>query len=149
MNGDDDEEPQQQQKKPGIFLYLVYGSIVALILFLLFSTFFSGESEININTMTTQNVEENLNCKYKIFFDNETIQTRDENFTLQKYASKEFSHKMITKKKKIVVFGECYCDGENHYEQSKAYIAELISNEISIDFEFLKNNTNTSYGIQK
>ncbi|PKP59044.1 MAG: hypothetical protein CVT88_06350 [Candidatus Altiarchaeales archaeon HGW-Altiarchaeales-1] len=149
MNGDGDEESQPQQKKPGIFLYLLYGSILALIILLLFSTFFSGESEININTIVTQNVEENLNCECKIFFDNETIQTKSEKFTLQRYANKEFSHKMITKKKKVAVFGECYCDGENqnHYEQSMAYLAKITSNEISFDFAFLKNNTNISFKI--
>ena len=151
MNGDDDEEPRPQQKKPSIFLYFLYGSITVLILLLLFSTFFSEESEININILVTQNVEENLRCEYIIFFDNKTIQTIGEKFTLQRYANKEFSHKIVTKKKKIAVFGECYCDGEKQtrYEQSKAYIAKITSNEISIDFAFLKNNTNTSYGMQK
>jgi len=147
MNGDDNEESQPQQKKQSIFLYLLYGSIIGLIILLLFQTFFSGESEVNINTLVTQNVEENLNCECKIFFDNDSIQTNRENFTLQRYENKEFSHKMLTKKKKVAVFGECYCDGEHHYEQSKAYIAELASDKISIDFAFVKNNTNISYGI--
>ncbi|MDI6730146.1 MAG: hypothetical protein QMD06_01215 [Candidatus Altarchaeum sp.] len=147
MNGDDDEESQPRQKKPNIFLYLLYVSIIGLIILLLFQTFFSGESEININTLITQNVEENLNCECKIFFDNDTIQTNSESFTLQRYANKEFSHKMLTKKKKVAVFGECYCDGEHHYEQSNVYIAELASNKISIDFAFVKNNTNISYKI--
>ncbi|CEG12708.1 hypothetical protein MSIBF_A2640006 [groundwater metagenome] len=147
MKGDDDEESQPQQKKPGIFLYLLYGSIIGLIILLLFQTFFSGESEVNINTLVTQNVEENLNCECKISFDNDPIQTNRENFTLQRYENKEFLHKMLTKKKKVAVFGECYCDGEHHYEQSTAYIAELASDKISIDFAFVKNNTNISYGI--
>lgn len=149
MNGDDEGEPQSQ-KKSSIFMYFLYGSIIGFILLLLFSTFFSDVSEITINTIVSQNIEENLDCKYKIFFDNETVQTIGENFTLRKYESKEFSHPMITKKKKTVIFAESYCDGEHHYEQSKAYIIlEPIYNEISIDFEFLKNNTNITYEIQK
>jgi len=150
MNGDDDGEPQPQQKKPNIFMYFLYGSVIALTILLLFQTFFSEESELNINTIVTQNVEKNLNCECEIFFENEnneTIQPITEKFTLQRYANKEFSHKMITKKKKVVIFEECLCDGENHYEQSKAYIAELTSNKISINFAFLKNNTNISYNI--
>lgn len=148
MNSDDEEE-SRPLKKPSMFMYFLYVSVFVFVAFLLFSTFFSGELNIKINKMVSQNVEETLNCKCNIFFDNETIQTISENFTIQKYETKEFSYPMITKKKKIVIFAECYCDGEYHYEQSKAYVLEPTYNEVSIGFEFLKNNTIMSYGIQK
>lgn len=147
MNGDE-EEIRPQQKKPSIFVYFLYGSILLLVMFLFLQTFLLGASEINIITVVTQNVEENLNCECKIFFDDGKIQTYSENFTLPKYGNKEFSYKMVTKKKRIAVFGECYCKGENHYEQSKAYLAELTFNQISFYFAFLKNNTNVSYNIK-
>lgn len=140
MNGDDEESPQQ--KKPGIFLYFLYASILVLLILLISQAFFSGVSEVTVNTIVTQNVEESLSCECKIFFDDKGIQIKTEKFTLQRYASKEFSHKMNAKKqKKIVVFGECCCEGENRYNQSKLFLVELASNKISIDFAFLKTNT--------
>lgn len=143
MNGDEGEE--QQQKKPSIFLYFLYASIFALVILVLFQTFFSEVSELSINTLVTQDVEENLNCECKIFFDNEKLQTKSENFTLKRYENKIFSHRIIAKKKKVAIFEECHCDGKNHYEQSKAYIGRIVSDEISIDFAFARNNTNISW----
>lgn len=145
MNGDNNGE--SQQKRSSIFLYFFYAIIFGLITLLLFQTFISGVSEVSINTLVTQNVEENLNCECKIFFDNgnSSIQTKTEDFTLKRYENKEFSYRILAKKKKVAIFEECYCDGRHHYEQSKAYIGEIVSDKISIDFAFVKNNTNISW----
>jgi len=140
-----DNNGEEEQRKSNPFLYFLYVLIFTFFILFVFQVFFSEEAMVSIDTFVTQNVEENLNCECKIFFseENKTIQPIvDEKFTLQKYGSKEFSHKIIGEKKKIIVFEECYCSNNNNtYEQSKLYMKEITSDKISFDFAFLKNNT--------